>query len=115
MSFDLNQFEAIHFSQNRKFDNVKIQLSSSLKAPYNAEPRIVKPPQKYLAIRWLRVYFNFCLFFKYEAEKIASKGWKTVLGLNILGNIVQGVKPYGRRQVVNAWILPLFNYKTPAW
>lgn len=51
MSFDPNKFEAIHFSQNRNFDNVNIQLSPSLEAPYNSEPRIVKPLQKYSAMR----------------------------------------------------------------
>ena len=69
MSFDPNQFEAIHFSRKRNFDNINIELPPSPDAPYNAEPQIVKPMPKYSAMRWLGVYFDSCLSFKYHAEK----------------------------------------------
>ena len=63
MSFDPNKFEAIHFSRKQNFDNVNIQLPPSPDAPYNAEPRIVKPTPKYSAMRWLGVYFDSRLSF----------------------------------------------------
>ena len=115
MSFDPNKFEAIHFFRKQNFDNVNIQLPPSPDAPYNAEPWIVKPTPKYSAMRWLGVYFDSYLSFKCHAEKMASKGRKTVLGLNMLGNTVQGVEPYVMRQAVHACILPILTYAAPAW
>lgn len=91
ISFDPNKFEAIHFSQKRNFDNVNIQLPPSPDTPHNAEPQIVKLTPRYSAMRWLGVYFDSRLSFKYLAKKMASKGGKAVLGLNMLGNTVQGV------------------------
>ena len=114
MSFDPNKFEAIHFSRKRNFDNVNIQLPPSPGAPYNAEPRIVKPTPN-SAMRWLGVYFDSRLSFKCHAEKMASKGRKAVSGLNMLGNTVQGVEPYVMRQAVHACILPILTYAAPAW
>ena len=96
MSFDPNKFEAIHFFRKRNFDNVNIQLPPSSGAHYNAEPRIVKPTPKYSAMRWLGVYSDSRLSFKWQ--KMASKGRKAMSGLNMLGNTVQGVEPYVMRQ-----------------
>lgn len=69
MSFHPKKFEAIHFSQKRNFDNVNIQLPLSPDTPHNAEPRIVKLTPRYSAMRWLRVYFDSRLSFKYYAKK----------------------------------------------
>lgn len=69
MLFDPNKFEAIHFSRKRNFDNVNIQLPLSPDTPHNAEPRIVKLTPRYSAMRWLRVYFDSGLSFKYYAKK----------------------------------------------
>lgn len=69
MSFDPNKFEAIQFSQKRNFDNVNIQLPPSSDTPHNTEPRIVKLTPRYSAMRWLGVYFDSRLSFKYYAKK----------------------------------------------
>ena len=74
MSFDPNKFEAIHFSQKRNFDNVNIQLPPSPDTPHNAEPQIVKLTPRYSAMRWLGVYFDSRLSFKYLAKKNGKQG-----------------------------------------
>lgn len=66
-------------------------------------------------MRWLGIYFDSRLSFKYHAKKMASKGQKAVSGLNMLGNTVQGVKPYVMRQIVHACILLILVYAAPAW
>ena len=43
--------------------------------------RVVQPVSKTSALRWLRVYFDTRLSCKNYAEKMASKGQKTVSGL----------------------------------
>lgn len=51
ISFDLNKFEVIHFSQKRNFDNINIELPPRPDAPRNAVPRLVKPEPKHTAMR----------------------------------------------------------------
>ena len=115
MSFDPSKFEAIHFSRKQNFDDVNIQLPPSPDASYSTEPRIVKPTPKHLAMRWLGVYFDSRLSFKYRSEKMSSKGRKAVSGLNMLGNTVRWVERYVLHQAVHACILPILTYAAPAW
>lgn len=115
MIFDPDKFEAIHFSRKKSFPNPDIllpvhPLSSTLKAR-----QIVKPVLKTAAMRWLGVFFDARLSFKYHVTNLASKARVAAARLGMLANSVRGVKPLVMRKAVHACIIPILTYGAPAW
>ncbi len=66
-------------------------------------------------MRWLRVYFDSCLSFSDHSAKMASKDRKAAAGLSMLVKTIRGVEAVIIRKAVDACILPILTYETPAW
>lgn len=64
---------------------------------------------------WLGIYFDSRLSFSDHVAKMASKSWKAAAGLSMLVKTTRGVKAIIIQKAVNACILPILSYRTPAW
>lgn len=111
MVFNLDKFEAIHFSRKRNYPNPKIILPS---LDHTIPQRIIKPLGKSTSMKWLGVYFDYKLSFADHANKMASKGRKAATGLTMLVKTTRGVNATTIRKAVHACILPILTYAAPA-
>ena len=115
MVFDLDKFEAMHFSRKRNYPNPEIILPAYV-VPDHAIPQgVIKPLGKSTSMKWLGVYFDHKLSFSDHANKMASKGRKAAAGLTILVKTTRGVNATTMRKAMHACILPILTYAAPAW
>lgn len=90
--FDSAKYKTIHFFRKRDFSNSPITLPDPSFISDIVELRVIKPINKCLSIRWLKVYFDSCLSVKKHIVKMANKRKTAVLGLKMLANTIYGVE-----------------------
>lgn len=115
MVFDLDKFEAMHFSRKRNYPNPEIILPAYISSDHTIPQRIIKPLRKSTNMKWLGVYFDHKLSFSDHTNKMASKGRKAAAGLTMLGKTTREVNATTMRKAVHVCILPILTYAASAW
>lgn len=115
MVFDLDKFEAMHFSRKRNYPNPEIILPAYISSDHTIPQRIIKPLRTSTNMKWLGVYFDHKLSFSDHTNKMASKGRKAAAGLTMLGKTTREVNATTMRKAVHVCILPILTYAASAW
>lgn len=119
MIFNLNKFQAIHFSYKKAFSNLDIGLPFFILPRYNISKQIVKSVEKKVSICQPGVFYNSRFFFKDHAKKLASKRQEGALGLKILikmaVKMAQGVNAVIMYRVIYIYIFFILIYIVPVW
>ncbi len=115
MEFDLDKFEAMHFSRKKNYPNPEIILPAYIFPDHTILQRTIKPLGKNTSTKWLGVYFEHKLSFTNHANKMGSKGAKAATGLTMLVKTTRRVNVTTMQKAVHACILPILIYTAPTW
>ncbi|KAI0992026.1 hypothetical protein K3495_g16160, partial [Podosphaera aphanis] len=109
ITFDPNKSELQHFSRRR----VDKDPSSTPVIEFEQFSVAENATRPYT--RWLGVYFDKKLSFKWHVNILASKALKVANALRSLGNTSRGCNPNLLRQATIACILPIAYYGAETW
>lgn len=107
--FDPDKSELQHFSRRRKDKNPCTHLSVS----YGNMTVSENPDTPYT--RWLGVYFDKSLSFKWHVRILTEKATKVANALRYLGNTSRGAQPTLIRNGFLACVLPIALYGAESW
>lgn len=109
ITFDPSKTELQHFSRKR---SDKDPLSTPIVELANLS---VAEDPKHPYTRWLGVYFDKNMTFKWHTRFLAGKALKVANALRSLGNTTSGVLPRLLRQATVACVLPIAYYGAETW
>jgi hypothetical protein len=109
ITFALGKYKLIYFLYYRA-DQDPRHTPSVLAGLVTVSKNTVRP-----YLRWLGVFFDKKLSFKYHVNNMASKALTIANALRCLGNTVQGVNPYLMQQAIVACVLRKVYFGAETW
>ena len=103
IQFDLAKTELIHFTTSKEAKTASLRLPND---------EVIQPKE---VVRWLGVWFDQGLTFKYHVAFRVSQAKSTFYRMNRLANSERGLTPFAMRQLYLACVTSVADYGCQIW